>query len=208
MSLASTTLAAIQQAGAAVYAADADLKQATQTYAARVAAAMEANPFGLGNDALFQNWKTMARLSQSMTAIEAELKKIYFVAEDMADPDAPAAAPLPALAAPVGTTATDVVAKVSTRQASRSRPPARRNDTSPLHSQPPTNAAKLLKHLETVLNANDFQVIKPTVCARLVGMPAGSVSAAIKSLVASGYLISGAAGSFKLKPTHAAEVTV
>ena len=41
MSLASPTLAAIQQAGAAVYAADAELKQATQTYAARVAAAMD-----------------------------------------------------------------------------------------------------------------------------------------------------------------------
>ena len=76
MSLASSTLAAIQQAGAAVYAADADLKQAAQTYAARVATAMAANPFGLGNDALFENWKTLARLSQSMTAIEAELKKI------------------------------------------------------------------------------------------------------------------------------------
>ena len=78
MSLAGSTLAAIQQAGAAVYAADADLKQVVQTHAARVTAAMAANPFGLGNDALFENWKTLARLSQSMTAIEAELKKNLF----------------------------------------------------------------------------------------------------------------------------------
>ena len=208
MSLTSSTLVAIQQAGAAVYAADADLKQATQTYAARVAAAMEANPFGLGNDALFQNWKTMARLSQSMTAIEAELKKIYFVAEDVADPDAPAAIPLPALASPVGATATDAVVKSTTRKGTRGRRPERRSGATSVRFPLPSNAAKLLRHLETVLNANDFQVIKPTACARLVGMPLGSVSAAIKNLVAGGHLVSGSAGSFKLKPTDAAEVLV
>ena len=208
MSLASSSLAAIQQAGAAVYAADADLRQATQTYAERVAAAMAANPFGLGNDALFQNWKTLARLSQSMTAIEAELKKMYFVAEDVVDPDAPAMAALPALAAPIEAAATDVVVKSATRASARARPQGRRSAVKPVRSAPPSNAAKLLKYLEKQLNADSFQVLKPTESARQVGIPLGSISAAIKNLVASGHLVAGPAGRFKLKPTDTAEVVL
>ena len=208
MSLASSTLAAIQQAGAAVYAADADLKQATQTYAARVATAMAANPFGLGNDALFENWKTLARLSQSMTAIEAELKKIYFLAEDVADPDVSAATALPALAAPTASTATDVVVKSTTRTSTRGRRPERRNVAPIEHPPLPGNAAKLLKYLETVLTTDSFQPIKSTTSARQVEMPLGSVSAAIKKLLASGHLVAGPAGGFKLKRTDAVEVMV
>lgn len=208
MSLASSTLAAIQQAGAAVYAADADLKQVVQTYAARVTAAMAANPFGLGNDALFENWKTLARLSQSMTAIEAELKKIYFVAEDVVDPDGPAVTALPALAAPTASTATDVVVKSATRAGTRGRRAERRSVAAPERSSLPGNAAKLLKYLETVLTTDHFQPIKPTVSARHVEMPLGSVSAAIKKLLASGHLVAGPAGGFKLKRTDAVEVMV
>ena len=208
MSLAGSTLAAIQQAGAAVYAADADLKQVVQTHAARVTAAMAANPFGLGNDALFENWKTLARLSQSMTAIEAELKKIYFVAEDVADPDGPAVTALPALAAPTASTATDVVVKSTTRAGTRGRRPERRREAAPERSPLLGNAAKLLKYLETVLTTDNFQPIKPTVSARHVEMPLGSVSAAIKKLLASGHLVAGPAGGFKLKRTDAVEVMV
>ncbi|MFZ2219513.1 MAG: hypothetical protein WAV85_12665 [Rhodoferax sp.] len=210
MSLASSTLAAIQQAGAAVYAADADLKQVVQTYAARVTAAMAANPFGLGNDALFENWKTLARLSQSMTAIEAELKKVYFVAEDVVDPDGPAVTALPALAAPTASTATDVVVKSATRAGTRGRRAERRSVAAPEpeRSSLPGNAAKLLKYLETVLTTDHFQPIKPTVSARHVEMPLGSVSAAIKKLVTSGHLVAGPAGGFKLKRTDAVEVMV
>lgn len=208
MSLASSTLAAIQQAGAAVYAADADLKQVVQTYAARVTAAMAATPFGLGNDALFENWKTLARLSQSMTAIEAELKKVYFVAEDVVDPDGPAVTALPALAAPTASTATDVVVKSATRAGTRGRRPERRSVAAPERSPLPGNAAKLLKYLETVLTTDHFQPIKPTVSARHVEMPLGSVSAAIKKLLASGHLVAGPAGGFKLKRTDAVEVMV
>ena len=57
MSLSSATLSAIQQAGAAAYAADAELKNAVKGDAAPVNAAMSANPYGLANDALL-NLKT------------------------------------------------------------------------------------------------------------------------------------------------------
>jgi hypothetical protein len=213
MSLASSTLAAIQQAGAAVYTADADLKQATQSYAERVATAMNQNPFGLGNDALFENWKLVARLSQSMAAIEAELKKMYFLAEDLVNDEASQSSPLPALAAPVSETPTDVVAKSTTRSGVRRRVADRRVSTvrvsaAPVGAKLPGNAAKLLQHLETMLNSDEYQLIKQTASARAIGIPLGSVSAAIKNLLASGHLIAGAAGGFKLKRFDAAEVLV
>jgi hypothetical protein len=213
MSLASSTLAAIQQAGAAVYTADADLKQATQSYAERVATAMNQNPFGLGNDALFENWKLVARLSQSMAAIEAELKKMYFLAEDLVNDEASQSSPLPALAAPVSETPTDVVAKSTTRSGVRRRVADRRVSAARVSAAPvgaklPGNAAKLLQHLETMLNSDEYQLIKQTASARAIGIPLGSVSAAIKNLLASGHLIAGAAGGFKLKRFDAAEVLV
>jgi hypothetical protein len=213
MSLASSTLAAIQQAGAAVYTADADLKQATQSYAERVATAMNQNPFGLGNDALFENWKLVARLSQSMAAIEAELKKMYFLAEDLVNDEASQSSPLPALAAPVSETPTDVVAKSTTRSGVRRRVADRRGSAARVSAAPvgaklPGNAAKLLQHLETMLNSDEYQLIKQTASARAIGIPLGSVSAAIKNLLASGHLIAGAAGGFKLKRFDAAEVLV
>src|SRR5450830_1496137 len=100
MSLSSATLSAIQQAGAAAYAADTELKNAVQDYAARVNAAMSANPYGLGNDALFENWKVVARLSQTINGIEEELKKVYRVASELIADDQPSVREIPALAAP------------------------------------------------------------------------------------------------------------
>ena len=100
MSLSSATLSAIQQAGSAAYAADTELKNAVKDYAARVNAAMSANPYGLGNDALFENWKVVARLSQTMSGIEEELKKVYRVASELIADDQPSVRELPALAAP------------------------------------------------------------------------------------------------------------
>lgn len=101
MSLTPTHLSALQQAGAAVFTADAELKNAMQAYAERVTAAMQANPFGLGNDALFENWKRVARLSQTVAGIEEELKKVYFMAEELMGEDTPAVQSVPTLAAPV-----------------------------------------------------------------------------------------------------------
>ena len=213
MTLASTTLAAIQQAGAAVYAADADLKQVTHSYAERVTTAMEQNPFGLGNDALFENWKLVARLSQSMAAIEAELKKIYFLAEDLVGDGASVVSSLPALPAPLDETTTDIEVKSTTRSGVRRRVSDRRVSATRVKALPegtklPGNAAKLLQHLETLLSTEEFRLIKQTASAQVVGMPLGSVSAAIKNLLASGHLIAGSAGGFKLKRFDAAEVLV
>lgn len=102
MTLSNATLTALQKAGSAAFTADESLKKAAQGYALRVTAAMAANPFGTGNDALIENWKVVARLSQTLAGIEAELQKVYRLAAQLAADDQPKAQELPALAAPKG----------------------------------------------------------------------------------------------------------
>lgn len=223
MSLSSATLSAIQQAGAAVFAADAELKNAVKEYAERINAAMVANPYGLGNDAIFENWKVVARLSQTVAGIEDELKKVFSVAADLTADDRPTVTDLPALAAPThaaesgmngqdGTMPTDVLvktkkAKKKTASAKKLAPKARASvkvsQVKPViasGSQPAPNGnpAKLLQHLERILNTDDFTVIHQSAISLQIGIPLGSMTAATKKLIENGRIIAGPSGSFKL----------
>ena len=65
MSLSSATIS-VQKAGSAVFQADVELKSALKDYSEQVIVAMRQNPFNIGNDALFENWKSLARFSQTV----------------------------------------------------------------------------------------------------------------------------------------------
>lgn len=218
MSLSSATLSAIQHAGAAAYAADTELKNAVKDYAARVNAAMSANPYGLGNDALFENWKVVARLSQTISGIEEELKKVYRVASELIADDQPSVREIPALAAPkrpstgpaLGSehdlTTTDVVAKrkkktaaskIETFKTKANSRPAKPTGTATSPLKLGGNAVKLLQHLKTLLDSNKFVAISQTAVGQATGIPLGSMTAAIKKLTDSGQIIAGPTGSFK-----------
>lgn len=209
MSLSKTTLLALQQAGAAVFTADAELKNSVKDYAARVNAAMAANPFGLGNDILFEHWKRVARLSQTLSGMEEELKKAYSLACEMTD-DGPADLALPSFAPPpalaesrVAATPdpapTDVVAKRGPKKpkkevASKPAKPAP-GAAAPAAS---SNSAKLLRHLQRLLNTRDFVAVNLSAAGLATGIPAGSVNAAVKKLLETGQLLGGPGGRFKL----------
>ncbi len=100
MSLSSSTLSAIQKAGSAAFAADEKLKAAVKEYADRVSVAMLSNPYGLGNDVLFENWKVVARLSQTIAGIEDEFKKVYLVASELINDDQPTVLDVPVRVVP------------------------------------------------------------------------------------------------------------
>jgi hypothetical protein len=211
MSLSKTTLSTIQQAGAAVFAADAELKNSVKDYAQRVNTAMASNPFGLGNDALFENWKLVARLSQTMAGIEEELKKVHALASELTDDDGLADHTLPALSAPlaaqpsapellVATAAdiapTDVVAKAGQKKVARKALAKK-----PALASPPVlggNPTKLLRHLQRLLNTRDFMAVNLSAAGLATGIPAGSVNAAVKKLLEIGLLLAGPGGRFKL----------
>lgn len=252
MSLSSTTLLVLQKVGAAAFAADAKLKAEVKDYSQRVHEAMVANPDGQKNDALFANWKIVSRLSQAISSIEEELKKLFATAAALGA-EAPAAAPVTKVAKVAINTKPAAAPKRNVKKAVKSaakaqpvalvavtetvsvKPaPAKAAKTKPapvvaakapasakvkalakpkakaktvakkLSSKtagPATlgaNPTKVLRHLETLLNANDFSVISQTAVSKETGIPLGSMTAATKKLMETGYLLAGPSGSFKL----------
>ena len=268
MSLSSTTLAVIQKAGAAAFAADVKLKNAVKDYAERVNAAMLNNPDGLGNDVLFANWKIVSRLSQTLTNIEEEIRELFLVASDLGTDKqvavktvAPVAKTKPAakkkaarkaeavtetvaLAVPVKATKTtkksikkasakkalvapavaEVAAELPVKAPAKSKVKTAVKATAkvkvkavkskvknaakaPRATTLGANPTKVLRHLETLLNVNDFTVISQTAVSKETGIPLGSMTAATKKLLETGHLVAGPSGSFKLvnAPTVSAE---
>jgi hypothetical protein len=208
MSFTQETLAAIQKAGSAVFDADAQLKLAVKAYGERVHAAVGLNPYHLGNDALFGNWKLVSRLAQTMAGIEEELRKVYQVAVELCDDEPLSVTAMPALSAPARAStlvvepmqvqqsdlaATDIKVKKKTG-ATVKIPVAAKTTPAPL----PKNAMNLLKHLSTVLSVKHFSSINQTAASRATGIPLGSMTAALKRLTTGGQIVTGPAGQYKL----------
>jgi len=205
MPLPTQTLAAIQAAGAAVYAADAALKEAVQSYADQVKLAMTENPFDMGNDSLFEDWKTVARLSRAVGQVEAEFQKIYGAASDLSTGSIPAVLTMPSLTAPQAmansdlamvqeVNATDAVVKKApkkTNTESKAKPAARQRTLS-------GNSAKVLARLLEILNPNHFVKINRAAVGAEIGLPNGSIGASITKLIDTGHLIAGGVGEYKL----------
>lgn len=205
MPLPTQTLAAIQAAGAAVYAADAALKVAVQSYADQVKLAMAENPFDMGNDSLFEDWKTVARLSRAVGQVEAEFQKIYGAATDLSAGAIPAVLTMPSLTAPQAmensdlamvheVDATDAVVKKAPKKIktkAKAKPAARKQTLS-------GNSAKVLARLLEILNPNDFLKINLSAIGAEIGLPKGSIGASITKLIDTGHLIAGGVGEYKL----------
>jgi hypothetical protein len=206
MSLNKELLATIQKAGAAVFDADAQLKLAVQSYGEHVHAAVGSNPFHLGNDTLFENWKMVARLSKTVAAMEKYLRKVYQMVGDLSyvEPSLPTMmpallAPSPAASAPSeaafvtdsSLAASDVKIKRKKRISAAKPGPV---SATPL----PRNAARLLKHLRYVLKTKGFETINQTAVAKATGIPLGSMTASLKRLLAAGHVQANDSGMFKL----------
>jgi len=205
MPLPTQTLAAIQAAGAAVYAADAALKEAVQSYADQVKLAMAENPFNMGNDSLFEDWKTVARLSRAVAQVEAEFQKIYSAASDLTPAAIPAVLPMFSLTAPQAKAnsdlamvqeieATDAVIKKLPKKIktkAKAKPAAHEKTLS-------GNSAKVLARLLEILNPDHFVRINLSAVGVEIGLPKGSIGASITKLIDTGHLIAGGVGEYKL----------
>ena len=190
MPLSAAALNAIQKAGAAVYQADQHLKEAVKDYAHRIGAALKASPLDSGNDALFEDWKAVARLSQAISDIEADLSKAFALAGKLKG----------------GKGKGKGAAKAAKAGAKKRGRPANTGATAPKGKRGRKrsadgmagNPAKLLKHLETLLNTQDFIVISQSEAGRQTGIPIGSMTAALKRLTELGRISVGANGGYKL----------
>ena len=224
MSLSSSTLSVIQKAGAAAFTADVNLKNAVKEYADRLNAAMLANPDGLENNLLFENWKIVSRLSQSISGIEVELKKLFLVASAIGMDDQPMSSNLTAsidansLGKKVAISKNhvpnarlkvkegiapkpEVLIKSKAKISRKTKAVVRPLNVTGSVNRPlvlGANPAKVLRHLASILNANDFTSINQTEVSKVTGIPLGSMTAATKKLLESGMLIAGPSGTFKL----------
>ena len=184
MSLSPSVQGAIQSAGSAIFNADVELKIALKAYASQVELAMANNPFDVGNDALFEEWKTVARLSQSVTQIEQELRQIFDIACSLSINKRDVAishSRVRELPAPLvnQVIATDVIAK---------SPRGRLKG----------NALKVLGALLPLLNDNEFRKVNQSAVAQTAAVPQGSLGATLKRLATNGYIVAGSKGQFKL----------
>jgi hypothetical protein len=208
MPLSLKTLNAIQAAGTAAFKADAQLKAAVKDYGKQVQAAMLSSPFDLANDSLFEEWKSVCRLSQAMGQIEAELQTIHSAAARLQGNlptsnkpraiAAPVSAPAPtstvevinAVDATDATDATDVKVKKPRKFKAKTTAKGKTNAArKPRAAGPlPANAASLLAHLTSVLNPDTFGKINQTIVATAINMAKGSVGASVRRLVNDGLL--------------------
>ncbi|MES2948061.1 MAG: hypothetical protein V4858_05900 [Pseudomonadota bacterium] len=207
MALSTRTLTALRSAGAAIYAADAEIKQSVQNYTDQVNTAMLENPFDLRNDTLFEDWKTVARLSQAVAQIEVEFRKIYSAASDLSADSRSVTTSIPTLAAPPAEASADLnVAKevqtvvASFKKATRKikkraiASKASKKPLGPLRG----NTLKLWEHLPKMLNTTDFTKINQSSVATDIGLAKGSIGASMLKLIKTGHLIVDPAGAFKL----------
>ena len=192
MPLSSPTLAAIQTAGAAVFAAEAELKTAVQRHADQVHAAMRDTPFDAGNDGLFEDWKTAARLAQALARIEAELRQVYALAASLDGPGRVASAPLPALGAP--TSHVELLQDIQATDVRIKKAPSRPATASALRGNP----AKVLARLQQILPTRGALTVNRSNLARDSGLPKGSINAALTQLARQGHIVLGRAGELRL----------
>jgi hypothetical protein len=208
MSLSPKTLNAIQAAGTAAFKADAQLKTAVKDYGSQVQAAMHSSPFDLANDSLFEEWKSVCRLSQAMGQIEAELQKLHAAASRLQGDVLPSNKPH-AIAASVANEpstvevvtqvdATDVTVKKPRKLKVKAKAKTKMARKAKSHGPLPANAASLLAHLTIVLNPDTFGKINQTSVATAINMAKGSVGASVRRLVDQGFLAQDPALGYKL----------
>lgn len=214
MSISPEAVSAIQRAGQAIHEAQQSLATETSAHASRVAQALSSDAFGAENDAYFVHWKSVARMAQSMLAIEEQLKQMFFSAGEIAMNGNGSASksrkPLQ-LAATHVIDAVDVTPQRAPRQLKKKRVmraratasakatpgvPSRRSQVS--NSGLKGNAGRVLDFLQTKIGKDAFGRVTHAEIASGAPVPTGSVGAAISALVSKGMLVEGNRGEYRL----------
>jgi hypothetical protein len=177
-----------------------------------VAQALSSDAFGAENDAYFVHWKSVARMAQSMLAIEEQLKQMFFSAGEIAmngSASAPKSRKPLQLAASNVVDAVDVTPQRAPRQLKKKQQrvmrarataapgvPSRRSQVS--NSGLKGNAGRVLDFLQTKIGKDAFGRVTHAEIASGAPVPTGSVGAAISALVSKGMLVEGNRGEYRL----------
>ena len=185
MPVSTHTLSAIQRAGQTVFEAHSKLATATQSCAKQVGEALTTNAFAVESDDLFNSWKTLARLTQEISGMEAQLRSIFDTASALKT-NGIAIAPKQRRAE-----APKTRRKAATKAGRVGRTPAAPGEVR-------GNNAKVLGFLETVLNRDGFTHIAQARIAEGANIPKGSINLAMRQLTEQKRVIEGDRGHYKL----------
>lgn len=202
MSLSQKNLSSIQKAGQAVHGASEAIAATVRTQAESMVASVASQPFGVESEQSIARFKVLARLSQGLVTVEAQLQELYALAADLANPASDVII-LPALSkrkAASDGVAVDVVAKPA-RLAKKVKKPARTAVTLT------ANDNKLLRFLQGALKGRDVTVLTGAAMADGSGLPLGSVGLSLKKLLASGAVKLTGRGAYQWGATASAAAT-
>ncbi len=223
MSINPTTLSAIQQAGAAIYAARELLAHSVTEHAQRVMGAIKHDPTHRDNEQFLEDWKALTQLAREVETAEQQFRTIYFAAERMVMQEVQV---LPALTnqasspkvEPATNTAQiqDVVAKPVSKKAVKPKTakkvasgvkainsPVETGATPDVVTAAPAlklskNDQKVLGHLQTVLSNNSGTRLTLQSIALGAGIPNGSSAAAMSRLIKAKMVEVDAQGQYRL----------
>jgi hypothetical protein len=202
MSLSPKNLSSIQKAGQAVHDSSVAIAAAVSIQAQSMVASMATAPFSEESEQLISRFKTLAKLSQGLFAVEAQLQELYAMAADLANPASDVIL-LPAISkrkAATNSAAVDVIAK-PTKPAKLPKK-AKKGGLKPVSLT--ANDNKLLAHLQAALKGGDAKAITGPALASGSGLPLGSVGVSLRKLIATGAVNQVGRGTFQLGAKAAA----
>ena len=179
MSLSSTELSSIQQAGVALHHASQSVAHALRAQAQSLVERVTTQPLLEGGELAFTPFRLLAGLSHELGEIEQRMKRLYMEASELQTGK---------LVSP---------AKSSRRRAGVR--PARARAMSldaPVHLSP--NDLKVLTYMRNTLNSTDWLPLTGAVVAAGAGLPKGSVGISITRVLASGAVRRGEGGTYQL----------
>ncbi len=219
MSFSKTTLSAIHQAGQALHQATVVVASAVREQAEHMVSTVASQPFEAEGEQAFANFKMLARLSHDLQTLEGQLRSLYATASELASPEMDVVSALPHADKPSSASvgkdvAEDAIVKpASTRsaRAARSReriakpaPQAKGTAAQPKGRKKGDTASltpndrMLLQLLQSALNRNTWTPLTGNAMAQGSGLPLGSVGVSLKKVLASGAVIRGDRGQYKL----------
>lgn len=197
MSLSQKNLSSVQRAGQAIHDASEAIAATMRAQAESMVASVASQPFGVESEQSIARFKILARLSQGLATVEAQLQELYSMATDLANPASDVIA-LPALTKrkTANAAAVDVVAKPA--KATKATKVARAKKGGLKNSALTANDSTLLQYLQGVLKAGEWTSHTGAVMAAGSGLPLGSVGVSLKKILASGAVKAGERGMYQL----------
>lgn len=195
------TLQSIQRAGTALHEAQTMLTEEVKRQAAQVTDVLTADPFNIASDSQFESWKAVARMAQSLAAMEEQMKKVYYAAADLLGGKRLAQPQLLALAGESTHDVIDEPPATALKKARRTKQPSLAKAT----GAPPTakrklkgNAADALEFFKTRLDSEKFVRVTHHEIVEGASIALGSVGFAISSLKTKGFIAEGDKGHYRL----------